>query len=244
MTLNADPQELAKFSDLAHRWWDTESEFRPLHQINPLRLDWIDQRARVSGKRVLDVGCGGGILSDAMARRGANVLGIDLATKALRGGEDLTAEGGDGGLAVGARHRDASRRLRAMEGGGGEGVGADARTGRRTARKSGSPPGTGRCPPRMPANDAAGASRAPACRDVRCSHVPASCRNAGRIGRVIPVTRSPQDRVTEAASALHAEQFDLKHQGGVGRDHATGATGAVTELRRNNQGALAADLHG
>ena len=84
MTINADPQELAKFSDLAHRWWDTESEFRPLHQINPLRLDWIDQRARVSGKRVLDVGCGGGILSDAMARRGANVLGIDLATKALR----------------------------------------------------------------------------------------------------------------------------------------------------------------
>ena len=84
MTLNADPQELAKFSDLAHRWWDTESEFRPLHQINPLRLDWIDQRARVAGKRVLDVGCGGGILSDAMARRGANVLGIDLSTKALR----------------------------------------------------------------------------------------------------------------------------------------------------------------
>lgn len=84
MTLNADPQELAKFSDLAHRWWDTESEFRPLHQINPLRLDWIDQRARISGKRALDVGCGGGILADAMARRGAQVLGIDLATKALR----------------------------------------------------------------------------------------------------------------------------------------------------------------
>ncbi len=84
MTLNADPQELAKFSDLAHRWWDTESEFRPLHQINPLRLDWIDQRARISGKRVLDVGCGGGILADAMARRGAQVLGIDLSTKALR----------------------------------------------------------------------------------------------------------------------------------------------------------------
>ena len=69
MTLNADPQELAKFSDLAHRWWDTESEFRPLHQINPLRLDWIDQRARIAGKRALDVGCGGGILADAMARR-------------------------------------------------------------------------------------------------------------------------------------------------------------------------------
>ena len=84
MTLNADPQELAKFSDLAHRWWDTESEFRPLHQINPLRLDWIDQRARIAGKRALDVGCGGGILADAMARRGAKVLGIDLSTKALR----------------------------------------------------------------------------------------------------------------------------------------------------------------
>ncbi len=81
---NADPQELAKFSDLAHRWWDTESEFRPLHQINPLRLDWIETHLRVSGKRVLDVGCGGGILSDAMARRGADVLGIDLAGKALK----------------------------------------------------------------------------------------------------------------------------------------------------------------
>ncbi|KNZ32982.1 MAG: 3-demethylubiquinone-9 3-methyltransferase [Methylibium sp. NZG] len=84
MTINADPQELAKFSDLAHRWWDPESEFRPLHQINPLRLDWIDAHARLSGKRVLDVGCGGGILSDSMARRGANVLGIDLASKPLK----------------------------------------------------------------------------------------------------------------------------------------------------------------
>ena len=83
-TLNADPQELAKFSDLAHRWWDTESEFRPLHQINPLRLDWIDARVPLAGKRVLDVGCGGGILSDSMARRGATVLGIDLATKPLK----------------------------------------------------------------------------------------------------------------------------------------------------------------
>lgn len=84
MSLNADPQELAKFSDLAHRWWDTESEFRPLHQINPLRLDWIDQQVRLAGKRVLDVGCGGGILSDAMARKGAKVTGIDLAGKALK----------------------------------------------------------------------------------------------------------------------------------------------------------------
>jgi 2-polyprenyl-6-hydroxyphenyl methylase/3-demethylubiquinone-9 3-methyltransferase len=83
-TLNADPQELAKFGELAHRWWDPDSEFRPLHQINPLRLDWIDQQARLSGKRVVDIGCGGGILSDSMARRGAKVLGIDLATKALK----------------------------------------------------------------------------------------------------------------------------------------------------------------
>jgi 2-polyprenyl-6-hydroxyphenyl methylase / 3-demethylubiquinone-9 3-methyltransferase len=82
--MNADPQELAKFSNLAHRWWDPESEFRPLHQINPLRLDWIETHARVAAKRVLDVGCGGGILSDAMARRGADVLGIDLAAKALK----------------------------------------------------------------------------------------------------------------------------------------------------------------
>jgi 2-polyprenyl-6-hydroxyphenyl methylase/3-demethylubiquinone-9 3-methyltransferase len=81
---NADPQELAKFSELAHRWWDTESEFRPLHQINPLRLDWIDNRANLAGTRVLDVGCGGGILSDSMARRGATVLGIDLAEKPLK----------------------------------------------------------------------------------------------------------------------------------------------------------------
>ena len=83
-TINADPQELAKFSDLAHRWWDTESEFRPLHQINPLRLDWIDAHARLTGRRVLDIGCGGGILSDSMARRGASVLGIDLAAKPLK----------------------------------------------------------------------------------------------------------------------------------------------------------------
>jgi 2-polyprenyl-6-hydroxyphenyl methylase/3-demethylubiquinone-9 3-methyltransferase len=83
-TLNADPQELAKFSELAHRWWDKESEFRPLHEINPLRLDWIEQHVRLGGQRVVDIGCGGGILSDAMARRGAQVLGIDLASKALK----------------------------------------------------------------------------------------------------------------------------------------------------------------
>jgi 2-polyprenyl-6-hydroxyphenyl methylase/3-demethylubiquinone-9 3-methyltransferase len=83
-TVNADPRELAKFSELAHRWWDTESDFRPLHQINPLRLDWIDSLAPLNGKRVVDVGCGGGILADSMARRGADVLGIDLASKALK----------------------------------------------------------------------------------------------------------------------------------------------------------------
>lgn len=83
-TVNADPAELAKFSDLAHRWWDQDSEFRPLHQINPLRLEWINTLCSLSGKRILDVGCGGGILADSMARKGADVLGIDLATKALR----------------------------------------------------------------------------------------------------------------------------------------------------------------
>ena len=81
---NFDPAELAKFSDLAHRWWDTESEFRPLHQINPLRLGWIEALVPLKGLRVLDIGCGGGILADAMARQGAQVLGIDLATKALK----------------------------------------------------------------------------------------------------------------------------------------------------------------
>ena len=81
--LNVDAQELAKFSELAHRWWDPESEFRPLHQINPLRLQWIDQLASLHGKTVLDVGCGGGILTEAMARRAAKVTGIDLASKPL-----------------------------------------------------------------------------------------------------------------------------------------------------------------
>ena len=84
MTVNADPQELAKFGAQAHRWWDTEGDFRPLHQLNPVRLDWIDQRARLPGKRVLDVGCGGGILSESMALRGAEVLGIDLSNQPLK----------------------------------------------------------------------------------------------------------------------------------------------------------------
>jgi 2-polyprenyl-6-hydroxyphenyl methylase/3-demethylubiquinone-9 3-methyltransferase len=83
-TLNADPQELAKFGDLAHRWWDPDGEFRPLHQINPLRLDWIAGLAQLPNREVLDVGCGGGILAESMARRGAKVLGIDLSTKPLK----------------------------------------------------------------------------------------------------------------------------------------------------------------
>ena len=84
MSVNADPQELAKFGELAHHWWDLEGDFRPLHQINPLRLDWIDSQAHLAGKSVLDVGCGGGILSESMAARGADVLGIDLSVKPLR----------------------------------------------------------------------------------------------------------------------------------------------------------------
>ena len=83
--VNADPAELAKFGELAHRWWDPESEFKPLHQINPLRLNWIDALAGLKGKTVLDVGCGGGILTDSMARKGAaKALGIDLSTKPLK----------------------------------------------------------------------------------------------------------------------------------------------------------------
>ena len=82
--MNADPAELEKFSALAHRWWDPHGEFRPLHEINPLRLQWIDAAARLAGKTVLDVGCGGGILAEAMARKGARVTGIDLSEKALR----------------------------------------------------------------------------------------------------------------------------------------------------------------
>ena len=79
MMQNADPKELAKFSELAHKWWDPESEFRPLHQINPLRLEWIEQCAgSLDGRQVVDVGCGGGILSESMAQRGATVMGIDM----------------------------------------------------------------------------------------------------------------------------------------------------------------------
>jgi 2-polyprenyl-6-hydroxyphenyl methylase/3-demethylubiquinone-9 3-methyltransferase len=75
---NVDEQEIAKFEALAFRWWDTESEFKPLHDINPLRLNFIDEHANLAGKKVLDIGCGGGILSESMAKRGASVKGIDL----------------------------------------------------------------------------------------------------------------------------------------------------------------------
>lgn len=75
---NVDPAEIAKFEALASRWWDPHSEFKPLHDINPLRLNWIDERVGLAGKTVLDVGCGGGILSESMARRGARVTGIDM----------------------------------------------------------------------------------------------------------------------------------------------------------------------
>ena len=80
---NADPSEVQKFSDLAHRWWDPNSEFKPLHDINPLRLNWIDQAIGLHGKKVIDIGCGGGILSESMAAKGAHVTGIDLSDKAL-----------------------------------------------------------------------------------------------------------------------------------------------------------------
>lgn len=82
--MNVDHQEIAKFDELASRWWDAQGEFKPLHDINPLRLNYIDQRASLNGKRVLDIGCGGGILAEAMARRGASVTGIDLAEAPLQ----------------------------------------------------------------------------------------------------------------------------------------------------------------
>ena len=108
---NVDPAELAKFSDLAHRWWDPESEFRPLHQINPLRLEWIHGLANLTGKRVVDVGCGGGILADAMARKGADVLGIDLATKSLKVAQLHALEAG----ITGVQYREVSAEALAAE---------------------------------------------------------------------------------------------------------------------------------
>ncbi|WP_158899137.1 bifunctional 2-polyprenyl-6-hydroxyphenol methylase/3-demethylubiquinol 3-O-methyltransferase UbiG [Burkholderia sp. L27(2015)] len=80
---NADPHELQKFSELAHRWWDPQAEFKPLHELNPIRLSWIDSHAPLAGKKVLDVGCGGGILTESMAKLGAHAKGIDLSSKAL-----------------------------------------------------------------------------------------------------------------------------------------------------------------
>ena len=97
---NVDPAELAKFSELAHRWWDPDSEFRPLHQINPLRLDWIARQAPLADRQVLDVGCGGGILAEAMARQGADVLGIDLAGKSLKVAQLHALEGGEAAAAA------------------------------------------------------------------------------------------------------------------------------------------------
>ncbi|MBR7747476.1 bifunctional 2-polyprenyl-6-hydroxyphenol methylase/3-demethylubiquinol 3-O-methyltransferase UbiG [Undibacterium baiyunense] len=81
---NVDPSEIQKFSDLAHRWWDPSSEFKPLHEINPLRLEWINNLAPLAGKKVIDIGCGGGILAESMAKKNAQVTGIDLSEKALK----------------------------------------------------------------------------------------------------------------------------------------------------------------
>ena len=92
--MNADPLELQKFSELAHRWWDPTSEFRPLHEINPLRLEWINALVPLPGKRVVDVGCGGGILAESMAKKGATVTGIDLSEKALKVAELHSLESG------------------------------------------------------------------------------------------------------------------------------------------------------
>jgi 2-polyprenyl-6-hydroxyphenyl methylase/3-demethylubiquinone-9 3-methyltransferase len=108
---NVDQAELAKFSDLAHRWWDVESEFRPLHQINPLRLAWIDGIASLKGADVVDVGCGGGILSDAMARKGALVTGIDLATRSLKVARLHALEAGT----TGVQYREISAEAYAAE---------------------------------------------------------------------------------------------------------------------------------
>lgn len=98
---NADPAEVRKFSDLAHRWWDPNSEFKPLHDINPLRLNWIDQAIGLRGKTVIDIGCGGGILSESMAGKGAHVTGIDLSDKALAVAKLHLLESGQ---TVGYRH--------------------------------------------------------------------------------------------------------------------------------------------
>jgi len=107
---NADPAELQKFGALAHRWWDPQGDMRPLHEINPLRLDWIDRLSALPGKRVLDVGCGGGILAEAMAQRGARVTGIDLSAKPLRVAQLHALESG-----VAADYRESSAEALAAE---------------------------------------------------------------------------------------------------------------------------------
>jgi len=104
MTINVDPAEIARFSELAHHWWDPASDFKPLHDINPLRLDYIDRCAGLSGKTVLDVGCGGGILAESMAQRGAQVTGIDLSDKALKVAQLHVLESG---VALDYRHTSA-----------------------------------------------------------------------------------------------------------------------------------------
>ena len=104
MTINVDPAEIARFSELAHRWWDPASDFKPLHDINPLRLDYIDRCAGLSGKTVLDVGCGGGILAESMSQRGAQVTGIDLSDKALKVAQLHVLESG---VALDYRHTSA-----------------------------------------------------------------------------------------------------------------------------------------
>ena len=92
--MNVDQSEIAKFSTLAHRWWDINSEFKPLHSINPLRLSWIKSMVDLNGKRVLDVGCGGGILAESLAQSGAETTGIDLSDKALKVAELHALESG------------------------------------------------------------------------------------------------------------------------------------------------------
>tara|TARA_B110001452_G_scaffold231869_1_gene208921 strand:+ start:2391 stop:3095 length:705 start_codon:yes stop_codon:yes gene_type:complete len=94
MSINVDPKEIHKFEELASRWWDRNSEFKPLHDINPLRANWIDQRAEVAEKDLLDVGCGGGILCEAMAQRGARVTGIDMGEAPLAVGNLHKLESG------------------------------------------------------------------------------------------------------------------------------------------------------
>ncbi len=94
MNANADPAELQRFSDIAHRWWDPQGAMRSLHELNPLRLQWIDRKVSLMGTRVVDVGCGGGVLSEAMANKGAQVVGIDLAAKLLKVAELHALESG------------------------------------------------------------------------------------------------------------------------------------------------------